>query len=127
MKYRKKVIVIPYINRLFLMVKDKKYEEWTFVTGSCKKNEDFSDCALRELYEETNGTINLQKHTDINIEKFFHYNFKRIIHLDKVILDYRVFFIPLHRFGYTKQNIFKIEKNFYVIIILNQNLMKLFY
>ena len=63
-----KVLVIPYcfihgaLN--FLMVHDKTFEEWTFVSGGKKVHESVTSCAARELYEETKGVI------DISEERF---------------------------------------------------------
>lgn len=47
----------------FLTVRDRRYGEWTFVTGGCRKGEVVNPlrCALRELEEETRGTVNLKK------------------------------------------------------------------
>ena len=49
----------------FLVVRDKRFKEWTFVTGGCRKREVFNPirCALRELEEETRGIINLKRGT----------------------------------------------------------------
>jgi len=46
----------------FLTVKDRRYQEWTFVTGGCRKKEIVNPlrCALRELEEETRGAVNLK-------------------------------------------------------------------
>jgi 8-oxo-dGTP pyrophosphatase MutT (NUDIX family) len=50
---------IPY----FLIVHDRRYSEWTFVTGGCKRSEISYpvECALRELEEETRGLVNLKE------------------------------------------------------------------
>ena len=47
----------------FLIVHDRRYREWTFVTGGCRRREIFNPlrCALRELEEETRGLINLKR------------------------------------------------------------------
>lgn len=47
----------------FLTVRDRRFREWTFVTGGCRKTEITNPlrCALRELEEETRGTINIKK------------------------------------------------------------------
>lgn len=49
----------------FLIVHDRRFHEWTFVTGGCRKREVFNPirCAIRELEEETRGIINLRKGT----------------------------------------------------------------
>ena len=68
---RNKAIAIPIsiINDgkppRFLTVKDRRYQEWTFVTGGCRKREIINPlrCALRELEEETRGVVNLKSGT----------------------------------------------------------------
>jgi len=63
---RHKAIAIPvcYIGKEphFLIVRDKRFKEWTFVTGGCRKREIYNplQCALRELEEETRGVVNIQ-------------------------------------------------------------------
>lgn len=63
---RHKAIAIPvwFINKEphFLIVHDKRFREWTFVTGGCRRREIFNPlrCALRELEEETRGVINIK-------------------------------------------------------------------
>lgn len=116
MKYRKKTIVIPYINEndntFLLMVKDKMNKEWTFVTGGCKPNEPFNLCALRELFEETNGCLDLRNHVSIDINRFCNFRFKKMIKKDDVILDYKVYLIPMHRYGYDYKSFKKLEKKY---------------
>ena len=62
---RHKAIAIPvyFINGEphFLIVHDKRFREWTFVTGGCRRREILNPlrCALRELEEETRGVINI--------------------------------------------------------------------
>lgn len=61
-----KAIAIPIVDTgedlKFLLVRDKRHREWTFVTGGCKYKEIFNPlkCAVRELEEETRGTISLK-------------------------------------------------------------------
>ena len=64
---RHKAIAIP-VSQVddvphFLVVHDRRYKEWTFVTGGCRRREIFNPlrCAVRELEEETRGTINLKR------------------------------------------------------------------
>ena len=47
----------------FLLVHDRRYHEWTFVTGGCRRREIYNPlrCAIRELEEETRGVINLKR------------------------------------------------------------------
>jgi 8-oxo-dGTP pyrophosphatase MutT (NUDIX family) len=62
---RHKAIAIPVCfiqgEPHFLIVHDKRFREWTFVTGGCRKREVFNPlrCALRELEEETRGVLNI--------------------------------------------------------------------
>ena len=46
----------------FLTVRDRRFKEWIFVTGGCRKKEVSNPiyCALRELDEETRGVVNLK-------------------------------------------------------------------
>ena len=46
----------------FLTVRDRRFKEWIFVTGGCRRREIFNPirCALRELEEETRGTVVLK-------------------------------------------------------------------
>lgn len=55
----------------FLTMRDRRFKEWLFVTGGCRKREVFNPlrCALRELEEETRGVINIKK------GKFSHFKF----------------------------------------------------
>jgi len=58
----------------FLLVHDRRYKEWTFVTGGCRRREIFNPlrCAIRELEEETRGIINLKK----GVYSYFSFSFK---------------------------------------------------
>jgi 8-oxo-dGTP pyrophosphatase MutT (NUDIX family) len=46
----------------FLTVRDRRFKEWIFVTGGCRKREVANPirCALRELEEETRGVVNIK-------------------------------------------------------------------
>lgn len=62
---RHKAIAIPMYfikgEPHFLLVHDRRFREWTFVTGGCRKREIYNPlrCALRELEEETRGVVNI--------------------------------------------------------------------
>jgi 8-oxo-dGTP pyrophosphatase MutT (NUDIX family) len=64
---RHKAIAIPVTysngNPRFLTVKDRRFKEWIFVTGGCRRREVYNplQCALRELEEETRGVVKLKK------------------------------------------------------------------
>ena len=67
LRERHKAIAIPMSkvgdHQHFLIVHDRRYHEWTFVTGGCRRREVFNPlrCAIRELEEETRGLINLKR------------------------------------------------------------------
>ena len=46
----------------FLTVRDRRFKDWTFGTGGCRRREIMNPlrCALRELEEETRGVISLR-------------------------------------------------------------------
>jgi len=46
----------------FLTVRDRRFKDWIFVTGGCRRREIFNPlrCALRELEEETRGVVSLK-------------------------------------------------------------------
>lgn len=64
---RRKAIAIPFLmiqeEYYFLMVHDKRYREWTFVTGGCRhsENNETIKCAIRELEEESRGLIRIRE------------------------------------------------------------------
>ena len=76
---RHKCVVIP-ITRTkdstkFLTVRDKRFREWTFITGGCRKREipNPLKCAMRELDEETMGAYSIKE----DIYKYFKFVTKR--------------------------------------------------
>ncbi len=76
---RHKCVVIP-ITRTenstkFLTVRDKRFKEWTFITGGCRKREisEPIKCAMRELEEETRGTFYIKE----NVYKYFNFVTKK--------------------------------------------------
>lgn len=61
---RRKVIVVPFVREgpktiKFMVVKDRKSKEWTFITGGCKARETDVQAAMRELKEETRNVLGL--------------------------------------------------------------------
>ena len=48
---------------IFLTVRDRRFKDWIFIAGGCRKREISNPlrCALRELEEETRGIINLKR------------------------------------------------------------------
>lgn len=63
---RYKAIAIPVTfvdgKPRFLTVRDKRFKDWIFIAGGCRKTEINNPlrCALRELEEETRGVISLK-------------------------------------------------------------------
>jgi hypothetical protein len=96
-KHKAIAIPVSFINEkpYFLLVHDRRYSEWTFVTGGCRKREIINPlrCALRELEEETRGLLNL-KHGRCSYFKFqtmqhdFCESFMAVYHV--YIIDYEV-------------------------------------
>ena len=54
---RYKAVVIPRLGNKYIVVRDKKSKDLTFVVGGCKMRESDVMCAVRELSEETHGSI----------------------------------------------------------------------
>ena len=63
---RHKVLAIPVTftddKPKFLTVRDRRFREWLFISGGCRKREVINPirCALRELEEETRGIVNIK-------------------------------------------------------------------
>ena len=70
----------------FLTVRDRRFKEWIFVTGGCRRREIFYPlrCALRELEEETRGVVSLKRGEYTS----FTFTVKERPHVD---LEYTVF------------------------------------
>jgi hypothetical protein len=85
-----KSIAIPLIHSedvpRFLTVRDRRFKEWIFVTGGCKRREIYNPlkCALRELEEETRGLINIKE------GEYTHYSFI-VKETSYIELEYNVF------------------------------------
>lgn len=77
-----KVLVIPFVHvektgqTRFLVVRDSKHQEFTFISGCLKRNEDPTHGARRELYEETRGSVNIE----FNDYHHWKYNFSMKTH-----------------------------------------------
>jgi ADP-ribose pyrophosphatase YjhB (NUDIX family) len=72
----------------FLTVRDRRYQEWTFVTGGCRKREITNPlrCAVRELEEETRGTVNLRS----GVYSYFNFNHSTDITYHVYILEFDI-------------------------------------
>lgn len=97
-KIRHKVLVIPYIlveNEMkFLIVKDKKFGEWTFISGCIDGKESNFNAGRRELFEETKKLVNIQlmKSNCVYFEtKLYENNIKYVYH---------VHLVDIKKFGY---------------------------
>ncbi len=122
--YSYKSVVIPYIEttynnktyRSYVLVKDAKYKELTFVVGGCKLREissnadakfysdyeSYKTCALRELKEETRsvfGNVHMNElvtgfkfsSKDRSVAEFTKDKKDRVV----VTMRYTVYFLPL--------------------------------
>lgn len=88
----------------FLTVKDRRFKEWIFVSGGCRKREIQNPlrCALRELEEETRGVVNIKQgtyseftvvtknHTQEEIDKNIKDGVEVILIYHIYILDYNI-------------------------------------
>jgi len=63
-KYKAIAIPVSFVDEKpkFLTVRDRRFKDWIFVTGGCRRKEIFNPlrCALRELEEETRGVVSLK-------------------------------------------------------------------
>jgi len=63
-KYKAIAIPVSFADEKpkFLTVRDRRFKDWIFVTGGCRRREMFNPlrCALRELEEETRGVVALK-------------------------------------------------------------------
>ena len=94
MDTRHKAIAIPtYFIKgepHFLVVHDRRFREWTFVTGGCRKREVYNPlkCALRELEEETRGVVNITKGS----YSYYRFTFRDELDVDNVYHVYVIEF-----------------------------------
>ena len=99
-QYRYKSIVIPQIGDKFIVVRDAKYGELTFVVGGCKLRESNSDCALRELAEETRNAVTIGPLSRPNFSFESRDRSRAELQADKnqgvfVTMVYNVFIVPI--------------------------------
>lgn len=89
----------------FLTVRDKRFKDWIFVTGGCRRREISNPirCALRELEEETRGIVNLKSGEYTN----YVFTVKESPTVD-LVYNVFVFFVD-----YTKNDQSTIIKKFY--------------
>jgi len=105
-KYKAIAIPVTFTGNVprFLTVRDKRFKEWIFVTGGCKRREVYFPlrCALRELREETRGVISLKE------GEYTSYTFN-IQESDTVELEYTVFILFV---DYTRDKQFELIRRF---------------
>ena len=111
MHIQHKAIAIPMTETgHFLTVKDKRFQEWLFVTGGCRKREIDEPilCALRELKEETRGVVDI----DNCLYKYFSFKCKSLDDPDAMSI-YHVFLLRFEVSIFIRNNLirkFKWEK-----------------
>lgn len=88
----------------FLTVRDKRFKDWIFVTGGCRRRETFNPirCALRELEEETRGVVSLKR------GEYTHFKFT-VKESPMIDLEYNVFVFFVN---YTKAEQMDLIKKF---------------
>ena len=111
----------------FLTVRDRRFKDWIFVTGGCRRREIYNPlrCALRELEEETRGVVSLKRgeYTEFN---FIHKESPTV----ELVYNVYVFFVNYKRtdqFNMIKKfndekmktNIKKINKQDGIMVICN--------
>lgn len=128
-----KAIVIPVSffdgKPRFLTVKDRRFKEWIFVSGGCRKREIHNPlrCALRELEEETRGVVNIKQgtyseftvvtknHTQEEIDKNTKDGVEVILIYHIYILDYNISKVRqqelIERFNYEKMKTEERKRN----------------
>jgi hypothetical protein len=78
----------------FLTVRDRRFKDWIFVTGGCRRREIYNPlrCALRELEEETRGVVSLKRgeYTEFN---FIHKESPTV----ELVYNVYVFFVDYKR------------------------------
>ena len=106
-KYKAIAIPVSFVDEKpkFLTVRDRRFKDWIFVTGGCRRREIFNPlrCALRELEEETRGVVAL-KNGEYTEFKF------TVKESPTVDLEYNVFVFFV---DYTKPQQQKLVKKFY--------------
>ena len=106
-KYKAIAIPVSFVDEKpkFLTVRDRRFKDWIFVTGGCRRREIFNPlrCALRELEEETRGVVALKtgEYTE------FKFTVKESPTVD---LEYNVYVFFVN---YTKQDQQSMIKKFY--------------
>ena len=109
---RRKVIVVPKINSKYVLVRNRKSGDLTFIGGGCSLKNNIKNCALRELREESKNSIKLR---NINNYKKRFLNKTRAQHEQNnnnarrlnVTLNYHVF-VP----NISNKNFNTIKRNF---------------
>jgi ADP-ribose pyrophosphatase YjhB (NUDIX family) len=94
--YKYKVLVIPYYKLksgpIFLNVLGNQHNEWSFISGKIDNQETYKDAAIRELYEETRGIVDIE---DFGAIKTFYIDIKETKFY--ICLKYKVFLFDLDK------------------------------
>jgi len=131
-KHKAIAIPVSFLNGnfyRFLTVRDRRFREWTFVTGGCRKSEVINPlrCALRELEEETRGTVNMKR------GRYSYFNFEYIPENSINSITYHVYIlefnIPSHeqyklidKFNVAKDKLEKLkELNIPIKLVYDEN------
>ena len=98
---RKKVFVIPYVDNKVMLVKDRKTNEWGFISGGVKNHESYFQAAQRELFEETSGLMPYipDEHGRSSFKTMYRPDELRKVNerrSEQVASSYCVFWIPIH-------------------------------
>ena len=67
---RRKALVIPMIGNKYIVARNRKSKNITFIGGGCKNAQNNKKCALQELHEEARHSITA---TNKNLIKFFNF------------------------------------------------------
>lgn len=109
----KKVMVVPFVrynnSKHVLVFHDKRFNEWTFMSGTVEKGEDIKKCAERELREESENLLNL------DFDKYDYSYFQTSFYEHKKLMKYHVFFIDItktHLYTFKQyENHYKTKRN----------------
>lgn len=123
---RSKGIVIPHIGNKYVLIKDKKSGDASFIGGGCKRYEHIASCALRELNEETRNVFNFVKAKELTqVGQFVSYERSRKEReadkkqCVKVEMRYHIFHLDLGLYGLTESDVKTLLQTFYLKNTLN--------
>lgn len=89
----KKVMVVPFVkyknSKHVLVFHDKRFKEWTFMSGTVELDENIKTCAQRELQEESEGLLKL------DFDEYDYSYFQTSFSEKNKLMKYHVFFIDI--------------------------------